>query len=423
MVVAGLGRMVEVSGTGARWEGLVKETVPVGRFAGVRIGLHWSVLGIVALVAVGLGGFVLPTEMPGRSPIAYAVCGTAAAVLLVCSVLVHELAHAVVARRNGVAVAGITLWLLGGVARLRGEARSAGADFRIAAVGPASSAALALVLGAGVVAAIRFGADELVVAVLSYLAVLNAVLAVFNLVPAAPLDGGRVLRAVLWAWRGDRFRAAVWSAWAGRGFGFLLITAGVVEVLMRSAAGVWWVLLGLFVVNTAAAEERQARTGLALAGVAVADVMSSPVETAAAEQSVAQSSRDPAASHRHPVLPVVDSRGQVRGAVTLDRLRAVPEHERATTAVIQVAEPLEEVTTAEPGESLALVLPRLSGAARGRVLVCAGGRLHGIVAPSDIARVLADHSLTASLPASADLSWEPDHRPPPPGWWYPGQHR
>ncbi|KAA5838074.1 CBS domain-containing protein [Saccharopolyspora hirsuta] len=401
----------------------MRDSVPVGRFAGVRVGLHWSVLGIVALVSAGLGGYVLPADFPGRAPVAYAVSGIIAALLLVCSVLAHEIAHAVVARRNGVAVEGITLWLLGGMARLRGEARTAGADFRIAAVGPATSFALALVFGAGGWAAAQLGADELVSAVLGYLAVLNAVLAVFNLVPAAPLDGGRVLRAALWAWRGDRFRAAVWSAWAGRGFGFLLIAAGIAEVLARSPGGLWWVLLGLFVVNMASAEEQQARIGVALAGITVGDVMSGPVDTAPAEQTVEQFFREAAVAHRHSTLPVLDEHGRPRGLVTLHDLREVPVQARSGTPLHQVARPLAELPVAEPGEPLALVLPRMTEAGRGRVLVCAGGELRGIISPSDIARVLADHRLSTTLPAGADLSWEPDARPPPPDWWFPGQQR
>lgn len=307
----------------------MKDTIPLGRFAGVRIGLHWSVVGIVALVTVGLGAYWLPAAFPGHTTAAYVLGGIAAAVLLVCSLLGHELAHAVVARRNGVAVEGITLWLLGGIARLRGEARTAGADLRIAVIGPVASAVLAVVFGVADGAAIRLGANELIVAVVGYLAVLNAALAVFNLVPAAPLDGGRVLRAVLWAWRGDRFRAAVWAAWAGRGFGFLLIVAGIVEVLVRSVNGLWWVLLGLFIVNVACAEERQARIGVALAGVRVRDVMSSPVETAEAGQSAAALLDEAAVGRRHPVFPVVDEETrQLRGLVTLHHLRALPTEAR-----------------------------------------------------------------------------------------------
>src|SRR3712207_6323064 len=161
---------------------------------------------------------------------AYAIAAVLAAVAFLASLLAHELAHALVARRNGVEVEGITLWLLGGVARLRGGARTPGAEFCIAGVGPLTSLVLGLLLMAGAVLARLAGADGLPVAVLEYLAGINVVLAVFNLVPAAPLDGGRVLRAFLWRLRGDAWSSAVTAARAGRFFGFALIALGFLQL-------------------------------------------------------------------------------------------------------------------------------------------------------------------------------------------------
>jgi Zn-dependent protease len=398
----------------------MRETIRLGRFAGVRVGLHWSVLGIVVVLTAGLGAYWLPAALPGHAPVGYAISGLVAAALLVCSVLVHELAHSIVARRNGVGVEGITLWLLGGVARLRGEARTAGADFRIAVVGPLSSAGLALLFGAAAWTSANLGAGELITVVLGYSAALNVVLAVFNLVPAAPLDGGRVLRAVLWALSGDRFRAAMWSAWAGRGFGFLLIVAGIAEALGRSVGGLWLVLVGLFIVHAASAEERFARVGLSLAGIKVGDVMSSPVETMPANRTVEHFTREIVASQRHSAYPVLGADGELLGLVTVKDVRAVPMTARGTTRLHEVACAVERIAMAEEGEPLALVLSRVTGDGGGRILVWSGRELRGIIAPSDLARVLSDHGLTAVLPAGADLTWEPDSRPPPAGWWYPG---
>jgi Zn-dependent protease/predicted transcriptional regulator len=397
-------------------------TIPLGRIAGVRVGVHWSVAGIVLIVAAGLAGYWLPTAFPGHTSAAYIFGGVVAALLLVCSLLGHELAHAVVARRNGVAVDGITLWLLGGIARLRGEARTAAAELRIAVIGPVASAVLAVVFGAAAWSADRLAAADLVVAVLGYMAMLNAVLAVFNLVPAAPLDGGRVLRAVLWAWRGDRYRAAVWSAWAGRGFGFLLIAGGTVQVAFRGINGLWWVLLGLFIVNVASAEQRRARVGVALSGVRARDVMSSPVETAYAEQSVQRFLEDVLPYHRHSALPLLDDSRRLRGLVTVGSLRALPPETRAVTALHQVACQAENIPLAEPDEPLAAVLPRMTDATGGRILVYSADELVGILAPSDIGRVMTTRGVAFPMPTRAESSWD-THKPPPPDWWYPGQHR
>ncbi|MBQ0927102.1 site-2 protease family protein [Saccharopolyspora endophytica] len=392
-------------------------TIPLGRIAGVRVGLHWSVAGIVALVAVGLASVQLPAAFPGHSPVGYTLAGLAAATLLLGSLLTHELAHALVARRNAVDVDGITLWLLGGVAQLRGEARTPGADLRIAGIGPMTSGALALVFGLLGWLVHLADAHVLVVAVLGYLALLNVVLAVFNLLPAAPLDGGRVLRAVLWWWRGDRYQAALWSARAGLGLGGLLVLGGVVQLFRQSTEGLWTILLGLFLLAMAGAETHQARIASALAGTLVGEVMSRPVETASGHSTVEGVLRG-SAPPRHHQMPILGPSGAAEGVISLRRLRAVPDAERSTTTLREIAEPMERVPTARPDEPLSALLARLSATTDGHVLVLSGRALVGIIAPSDINRAAAERGLPAALPGVAP---GPETTEPPPNWWYPGQ--
>lgn len=399
----------------------MNRTIPLGRIAGVQVGLHWSVVGIVVLVAVGLAGYQLPAVLPGHSPAGYVLAGLAAAVLLLCSLLGHELAHAVIARKNGVAVEGITLWLLGGAAQLRDEARSPGADLRIAVVGPVASVVLAVVFGTLAWTASRAGASGLVVAVLGYLALLNLVLALFNLLPAAPLDGGRVLRAVLWRWRGDRYQAAVWSARAGLGLGYLLMLGGFVQLVRQSTEGLWSILLGLFLLSMAAAELRQARTGAALAGVRVGDVMSHPVETIDGQLTVERFLDETPAPRRHARLPVLDPSGRVEGLITSNGIRAVPRAEQATTALRQIATPRDRIPTAQPDESLSALLPRFSAATEGSILIFSGDELVGIITPTEINRAAEEHGLRTIVPGTTSTSSDP--REPPPHWWYPGQQR
>ncbi|RCW44456.1 Zn-dependent protease [Halopolyspora algeriensis] len=397
----------------------MKETIRLGRIAGVRVGVHWSVVGIVVLVAAGLGGYQLPEAFPGHSQVGYALSGVAAAVLLVGSLLGHEMAHAVVARRNGVSVEGITLWLLGGVARLRGEGRTPGAELRIAVIGPVASAALAAVFGAAVWVAGSLEAHDLVSAVLGYLTLLNLALAVFNLAPAAPLDGGRVLRAVLWLWRGDRFKAAVWAARAGRGLGFLLIAGGLVWLSTRGAEGLWWVLLGWFVMSMASAEEQQAKVGVTLSGVRVRDVMAGPVGTVDGRLTVERFLRDVAPGREHAAFPLLDEAGRLDGLITLSRIRSALHRQREEVTLREVACPAEQVPVAEPDEPLASVLPRLNQGAEGCLLVFHAGELAGVVSSSDISRVAAEHGLSVTLPGGAGTGRE-QAKPPPPDWWYPG---
>jgi Zn-dependent protease len=254
----------------------VRETVSLGRIAGVKVGINWSALAIVVVIVAGLATGQLPGEYPGRSPVAYVIAAVIAAVLFLASLLAHELAHAIVARRNGVQVHSIVLWLLGGVAQLEGQPQTPGADFRIAVVGPVTSFVWGLVFGAVGWVAAALDADRLAVGVLVYLAGTNILLAVFNLIPAAPLDGGRVLRAALWRRRGDRESAAITAARAGRVVGFALAGIGLLESLMTGTLnGIWLALVGWFLVSAATAEEQQARIGSRLSSLRVSDVMTS----------------------------------------------------------------------------------------------------------------------------------------------------
>jgi Zn-dependent protease len=238
----------------------VRPSIPLGRIAGIKVGINASVFLIVVILVGGLTTGQLPAAFPDRSITAYVIAAIIAAVLFLASLLAHELAHSLVARRNGIEVESIVLWLLGGVAQLRGEARTPGADFRIAIVGPLTSLGLAIGFGLATAGLGLLGVTGLPTGVLAYLAATNAMLAVFNLIPAAPLDGGRVLRAALWRWRGERHTAAVNAARAGRFLGVLLIALGVVQVATSyGLGGVWLALIGWFVVSAATAEKKQAR--------------------------------------------------------------------------------------------------------------------------------------------------------------------
>lgn len=368
----------------------MKATMRLGRFAGIDVGLHWSVLGIVALLVVGLATGLLPTVFPGYATAVYVLAAVVIAIVFLSSLLAHELAHAVVATREGMRVEGITLWLLGGVAQLRGEARTPGADARIAGVGPLTS----LVLGAlfAVIAAVlrRSGADPLLLGSAGYLALINGILAVFNLIPAAPLDGGRLLRAALWAARGDRYSAEIWSARAGRGFGFLLIALGVYELLSQSTAGLWWILIGLFVVTIASAEERQAKITNTLGELHVRDVMTANPDTTQGTLTVEDFLHRVGTVRPHSAYPLHGG-----ALVTLNRLRKVPPQLRSTTTLSEVACPLSEVPTARPDEALTALLPRMRESTDGRALVFDGDELVGIISPSDISRAAMWHGLTS----------------------------
>lgn len=367
----------------------MEESVRLGRIAGIRVGVNWSVLVVFWLIGWSLAAVVFPEQVPGRSPVAYWTAGAGTAVLFFGSLLAHELGHAVLARRAGLGVEGITLWLFGGVAKLTGEAADPNTEARIAGVGPLIS--LAVAAGAMLVAAVvaATGLSRLVEAAFGWLAGINLVLALFNLVPAAPLDGGRVLRALLWRRTGDRLRAALAAARMGRLVGGLLIAVGLIQFAVQaSLGGLWFAFLGWFLLSAARAEETSARLREGLAGIRVRDVMTPDPVVGPGWLTVEAFLQDYVLRHRCSAFPVRSFDGALVGVVTLARLKTVPAAHRATTRIEAVMCPLAEVPVAAPGELLLDLLPRRSGCSDGRVLVLQDGRLVGIISPSDIARTL-----------------------------------
>ncbi len=375
----------------------MRESLRAGRLAGITVTLNWSVVVIVLLLTWILAEDVLPRSAPGSATPTYWVVGLVGAALLICSLLAHEVAHAVVARGAGVEVESISLWAFGGVATLRGQARTPGADFRIAAVGPLTSFALGGVFGSAYFLLDAAGQPELLVALAGWLSTINVVLAVFNLVPGAPLDGGRILRAALWHRSGDRYRAAETATSVGQGVAYALIALGIMNTFAGDTiGGLWLVFIGWFLLTAARAEQTAGTTEHVLHGVLVAQVMSSPVETGSAELSVAEFIDRHVLSGRHSAYPVVDRLGTVVGLVTLDRLRGLEPSRRASTPVRDVALPMSHVAVAHPRELLTDVLPRVTHDSGSRVLVFEEGRLVGIVAPVDVAHTLDARALVVA---------------------------
>src|SRR5574337_1129521 len=244
------------------------ETIVNGKVAGIQLRAHWSVLVVLWLFTWSLAS-TLPATAPGHSTLVYWLAGLGGAVALLASLVAHELMHAVSARRAGVEVSGITLWLFGGVTQLGDEAPTARAELRIAASGPAVSLGLAAVIAvlAGVLDV--FGVAHVIVGVAWWLSSINLVLGLFNMLPGAPLDGGRILRAYLWQRHGDRVRAAVSAARGGRILAYALIALGLLQFLAGwLVGGVWMVFIGWFLLVAARTEESQVLTRQALTGVA-----------------------------------------------------------------------------------------------------------------------------------------------------------
>jgi Zn-dependent protease len=353
-------------------------SVRFGRIFGVEVGAHWSVLVIGALLAFGMTGGIADGSLW--------LVAIATVITFFACLLAHELSHSVVARRNGMQVKGITLWLLGGVAQLGGTMPSAAAELRIAAAGPAMSIALGgafLGLAAGVDA---LGGSALSVSAFVWLGVVNLILAGFNLIPAAPLDGGRILAAALWGWHKDRTRAEITATRVGQAVGVVLIAGGLLSIVADLPFfTLWSAFLGWFVFNAASREQQYARTTGALGDRRVRDAMSPPPPAVPGWVTVAALDGQPAVPDA-PVLPVARWEGGLAGVVTADVLARVSPELRDRMRVLDVALPLSAIATAAPDERLVDVLGRATPTVLPILAVLDGDQLVGLILPDDLRR-------------------------------------
>jgi Zn-dependent protease/CBS domain-containing protein len=375
-----------------REEGPLHASVGLGRVAGVEIGVNWSWIVVVVLVVWSLGAVVFPEEVPGLSDAAYVTMAIVAALLFFTSLLLHELGHAVAARREGMEIEGITLWLFGGVARFTGMFPSGGAELRIALAGPAVSLFLGLAL-LGTASAIAL--PDAVDGVITWLGRINLILLAFNMLPALPLDGGRVLRALLWIRSGDFMRATRTAGALGRAFGNGLIFLGVLVLLGGGPGGLWLIVIGFFIAAAAQAEVSFATMRTALRGLTVSDAMVPEPESVSADLTLAAFVSGPFARSRHAAYPVIAD-GTPVGLVSYRDVARVPPAtwEQVRTAdVVRAGDP--QVALA-PGDDLAEALMQLSETPLQRALVLREDRLAGLLSITDVSRLLELHSAQLS---------------------------
>jgi len=376
--------------------------LPLGRYRGVQLAAHWSVLVTLGLLTFLLATSGLPTGAPGYPAGDYWLAGAAASLAFLASLAAHELAHAVTAKHYGLPVRRITLWLLGGFTELTAEARTARAEALIAAAGPATSLALGVLGGGAAVLAALAGAPMLVIDTLAWLAVTNFLLGLFNLLPGSPLDGGRLLAALLWWRSGDRRRATRTAASAGSVLGVLLIALGLVEVIAGMLGGLWLVLVGGFLRANASAQASSVElTELAeLAELRVADVMRPVTVLAPSWWTVTDFvARCSPATAVQRTLPLVDPDGSPTGLISWADLVRVPAAARDRTRLAELDKHPHPVVV--PAElPLPELPPRLAGRAEPAVVV-AGGRVVGLAGQTELRRVAELRRLGWHPPAAA----------------------
>jgi Zn-dependent protease len=351
----------------------------------VRIDPSWFIVAVLVTWSFATAAF--PAQLPGQPPATYWLMGIAGALLYFLSVVLHELSHSLVARTYGVEMRGITLFIFGGVAEMPGEVPTPRSEFVIAAAGPAASFLIGLVCG-GLGLLGRFAAwPAPLTTVLLYIGFLNAALAIFNLIPAFPLDGGRILRSILWGWKKNLRWATRISAGIGGGFGLLLIALGVLRVVAGDfTSGLWLILLGLFVRNAAAMAYQQLLLRRALAGEPVSRFMHGDPVTVPRAISVRDLVDDYIYRYHFKMFPVVDGEGRLLGCVTTRQVRELPREEWDRQTVGSLAERCGAENTVRPETDAMEALSRMSRSGASRLMVVDGDRLLGILSLKDLLR-------------------------------------
>ena len=374
-------------------------TLRIGRISGVNIFVHYSWLLIAGLILLSFWG-QLETDHPTTNRATIVALAGLGATIFFGSVLLHELAHAVMARRRGIDVEGITLYLFGGATEADASSRAAGDEFAIAIVGPLTSLATAAALAVCAIAA--GGQDAPLPDLLSYLALLNVVLAVFNLAPGLPLDGGRVLRSAVWAFTGDFAKATRWATNGGVALGYLLISAGLLGLWQGAIGGLWFVAIGWMISQSARQNEYQERLRSEFRDLVAADIMSSPVVTIAAHTSIASAVREYFSQRSETAFPVVDGT-RICGMLSVASAQKIPASEIWKTTAGQAAQDGPVPVIVDRRTPMVDVIAAMAGRPEGtlRVLVVEDDVIVGIISPSD---VLRRHAIANLLEPALDHS-------------------
>ncbi len=381
----------------------VRSTVTLLHVRGIRIGVDYSWFFVLFLIILWLSSFYRSVLDASNSDAAPYLLALASALAFFASILLHELGHAFVAVRRGIGISDITLWMFGGVARMTRDSDSPGTEFKVAIGGPIVTLAIALAcVGVGIAAAgsdefwramrVEEGADTSgILAMIAWLASINLLVLVFNLIPAFPLDGGRIARAIAWRLTGDRNRATRTAARLGQAFSYLFIGIGILLFIEGDViGGIWLGLIGFILGQSARGAVLQTEFASRIEGIRVADVMDDDPVAIPEDASVERALDEYFLRYRWPWFPVVDAAQRFRGLIERGAADAVPEVSRASSVVRDVFEADStgtlRVRDDEPLESLLGndALRRLGAL----MAVDADGRLRGVITADQVGRAL-----------------------------------
>ncbi|MBW1991633.1 MAG: site-2 protease family protein [Deltaproteobacteria bacterium] len=365
----------------------ISRGITLFRVAGIRISLDisWFVIFVLVLLALSAGYF--PRHFPGQTSQTYWIAGFIATLLFFASVLIHELAHSLVAIRSGIEIPEITLFIFGGVSRLAQEPKDPETELKIAVVGPLSSFALAAFFWI-LQAFLRGLQPSMIVAVFGYLAWINLALGIFNLIPGFPLDGGRIFRAIWWRRTGSLTRATKIAADMGKGFALALMFLGGLQIFTGALiSGLWLVFIGMFLRGMSIQGYEEVVVRKALEGVRVEEVMVREVISVPPDITVADLVHDYFLQYAYRGFPVKEN-GRVLGVVSLTAVKSIPRDRQPYTLVRDILTPLKDTMLIEQEASLADALVKMSREGEERLLVMSNGQLLGMVTKTGLLRFI-----------------------------------
>jgi Zn-dependent protease len=364
----------------------------LGKIFGIQFRLHYTWFIIFVLITASMSWQYFPVIYPGWDKVVYWIAGISASLLFFSSVVAHELAHSLVGRANNIPVKSITLFIFGGVAHMTRDAARHGAEFKMAIAGPLSSLAIGgifytlhLLIG---------GISEPLAAVTSWLAQINVVLAVFNLIPGFPLDGGRVFRSIFWRFSGDYERATRIAAYVGRGVGYLFILGGIALIFLFPGqwySGLWLALIGWFLSYIAVASYRQSRWQRILQEITAREIMHPDCPVIAPEITISRLVSEYILTGGHRCF-LVASAGELTGLLTLEDIKSVNQTRWEQTTARDIMAPTRNLKVVSPDQDAMSILEQMDERAVNQLPVVSDGKVIGLVTHERLTGILRTHT-------------------------------
>jgi len=368
-------------------------SIHLGRVSGIMISIDYSWFLIFALFVFLLGQGYLPVVAPGQPVGWYWTIAVFTSLLFFASVLAHEMSHALVARRSHIPINNITLFIFGGVSQMEDEPPTAGDEFKMAIAGPLASVGVAIIFfGVSLLSVVA--QSRLLFAAFTYLWFINIFLAIFNMLPGFPLDGGRVFRAALWQWTGNLERSTHIASLTGQTFGFLFIFIGVGSLffpVLRNYGGIWMALVGWFLVSAARNSYQQVVLRESLRHVSIREVMNPQTSPVPADISIEHLVTDYFLGESSSTLPV-EQQGNVVGVVSVEDVRTLPRDEWKYRLVSEIMRPLSEETVLPADDDAWDAANRMAQSKRDRIIVADQNHVEGLVTRGSLLRWLQTHT-------------------------------